>query len=157
MREHVRPPASSMQMISCSNDLEMLSEEWISHCVDELPDEEVDTKYVVTGMFLTVQSADKFNFISKLQTYGSEPKEYHYANNTCASLCADYKMMVWSKTTEVGCAVQLCSSSLLPYIRSYLVACLYKPGIPRVTERPYKTGRSCSKCPEGFECYRKQC
>jgi uncharacterized protein YkwD len=40
----------------------------------------------------------------------SESKNYTYATNTCVGTCGHYTQVVWAKTTELGCAVQTCTT-----------------------------------------------
>ena len=42
-----------------------------------------------------------------VRMWGEEIKDYDYATNSCASgkVCGHYTQIVWSKTTELGCAV----------------------------------------------------
>uniref|UniRef100_A0A5K3FXT3 SCP domain-containing protein n=1 Tax=Mesocestoides corti TaxID=53468 RepID=A0A5K3FXT3_MESCO len=58
--------------------------------------------------------------------------------------------MVWATTTEVGCSIRKCSEE-------YYLMCIYRPGNDTLLGRPYEEGASCSKCPEGYGCYRNQC
>uniref|UniRef100_A0A5K3FX98 SCP domain-containing protein n=1 Tax=Mesocestoides corti TaxID=53468 RepID=A0A5K3FX98_MESCO len=60
--------------------------------------------------------------------------------------------MVWSQTTAVGCTIEACQSDT----RLHTV-CIYKPGEFDPQDRPYEKGQSCTKCPNGFACYRNQC
>uniref|UniRef100_A0A5K3FWX3 SCP domain-containing protein n=1 Tax=Mesocestoides corti TaxID=53468 RepID=A0A5K3FWX3_MESCO len=60
--------------------------------------------------------------------------------------------MVWSQSTAVGCAIKTFQNNGLLY-----TTCIYKPGDYTVRDRPYEGGQSCTKCPNGFACYRNQC
>uniref|UniRef100_A0A5K3FUP4 SCP domain-containing protein n=1 Tax=Mesocestoides corti TaxID=53468 RepID=A0A5K3FUP4_MESCO len=60
--------------------------------------------------------------------------------------------MVWSQTTAVGCTIEACQGDT----RLHTV-CIYKPGEFDPQDRPYEKGQSCTKCHNGFACYRNQC
>ncbi|KAL5967824.1 Peptidase inhibitor 16 [Taenia solium] len=63
---------------------------------------------------------------------------------------------LWSLYT--GCAMRQCDG-LIPQWNNpqYLTVCQYKPGGNYIGQRPYVFGRSCSRCPRGYTCHRKQC
>uniref|UniRef100_A0A5K3FYX2 SCP domain-containing protein n=1 Tax=Mesocestoides corti TaxID=53468 RepID=A0A5K3FYX2_MESCO len=60
--------------------------------------------------------------------------------------------MLWSQTTEVGCTIETCKND-----SNLSTVCIYKPGDFSPEGSPYEKGENCTKCPTGFDCYRKQC
>uniref|UniRef100_A0A5K3FSA8 SCP domain-containing protein n=1 Tax=Mesocestoides corti TaxID=53468 RepID=A0A5K3FSA8_MESCO len=65
--------------------------------------------------------------------------------------------MVWSALTQVGCALKNCPNRDDVSKTRYALVCIYKPGERSVAVRPYESGKSCSRCPDGYGCLRNQC
>uniref|UniRef100_A0A5K3G163 SCP domain-containing protein n=1 Tax=Mesocestoides corti TaxID=53468 RepID=A0A5K3G163_MESCO len=65
--------------------------------------------------------------------------------------------MVLATANEVGCAQNVCLTSNPPPVFEFLNVCLFRRIGGYLTDRPYKSGMSCSECPNGFACERKQC
>uniref|UniRef100_A0A5K3FW69 SCP domain-containing protein n=1 Tax=Mesocestoides corti TaxID=53468 RepID=A0A5K3FW69_MESCO len=65
--------------------------------------------------------------------------------------------LIWATSRQVGCYRHLCEHSDFWTTPRYVMACLYKPARFNSNESPYKRGSSCSGCPRGLGCYRKQC
>lgn len=65
--------------------------------------------------------------------WGSEKKDYNYADNTCISgaACGHYTQIVWKRTTSVGCAMAVCRD------KSQVWACQYSPAGNYVGQKPY--------------------
>ncbi|KAL5971989.1 Peptidase inhibitor 16 [Taenia solium] len=68
------------------------------------------------------------------------------------------EQLVWAESSQFGCARQRCDG-LMQGAKNpqYLTVCQYKPGAKFTGKRPYLYGTSCSKCPEKYSCYHKQC
>lgn len=64
----------------------------------------------------------------------AEEADYDYATNTCApgAVCGHYTQVVWSGSTEVGCARERCAGGL-----GQLWMCNYDPPGNFVGSRPY--------------------
>uniref|UniRef100_A0A5K3FTI9 SCP domain-containing protein n=1 Tax=Mesocestoides corti TaxID=53468 RepID=A0A5K3FTI9_MESCO len=89
--------------------------------------------------------------------FESQKKSYNYENNTCTGLCGSYRRMVWSTASSVGCYQHYCERNGDSTKPLHIMACLLKPVVLDVNERPYKKGRPCSECPYGPDCKRNQC
>uniref|UniRef100_A0A5K3G5X1 SCP domain-containing protein n=2 Tax=Mesocestoides corti TaxID=53468 RepID=A0A5K3G5X1_MESCO len=154
IRENVDPPASNMQLMKYSPELEDLAKQAAQiFCANLYSDLSVHSQF--RGCGTVVHSGDKENqtIISNLNAvYKQEMRMYNYDTNACSEFCYNLKTMLWSQTTAVGCTIEACQGS-----KNYLTACVYKPGDFSVRDRPYEKGQSCTKCPSGFDCYRNQC
>uniref|UniRef100_A0A5K3FUB4 SCP domain-containing protein n=1 Tax=Mesocestoides corti TaxID=53468 RepID=A0A5K3FUB4_MESCO len=156
VREYVKPPASDMMLMNYSFELETMMFNWANRCEVELPNATADIAYQGTGMILTEHIHLTPSYAEKLFFYLRDKQYYNYETNNCSGPCEEYKKLIYANTTEFGCAMQNCSRDSGNYT-SYVFGCLFKPGVPKVIDRPYTNGTSCDKCPDGYECYKKQC
>uniref|UniRef100_A0A5K3F6E3 SCP domain-containing protein n=1 Tax=Mesocestoides corti TaxID=53468 RepID=A0A5K3F6E3_MESCO len=127
VREEVNPPASNMMLMEYSDELEELAKNWLKNCTYILPHGALYPEYkdVVDVLQYGVKREDASFNLSAL--FGSEKNAYNYENNTCTSSCANYRRMVWSTASHVGCYQQYCAQSDLSSKSVYIMACLYKP------------------------------
>jgi pathogenesis-related protein 1 len=63
--------------------------------------------------------------------WGSEIKDYNYADNSCSGVCGHYTQLVWKDTKEVGCAMSVCGDN------GQIWVCSYSPPGNVVGQRPY--------------------
>uniref|UniRef100_A0A5K3FBB4 SCP domain-containing protein n=1 Tax=Mesocestoides corti TaxID=53468 RepID=A0A5K3FBB4_MESCO len=160
VREDVQPPARDMMLMNYSLKLENLMYNWVNRCDVELPNASEYTQYKDTGMILNKHFHLKPSYAEKIFQYLEYEKYYKYDTNNCSSPCDEYKMLIYANTTEFGCAMQTCYNSTSNFTSNdttYVFGCLFKPGVPQVIDRPYTNGTSCEKCPDGYQCYKKQC
>uniref|UniRef100_A0A5K3F1B9 SCP domain-containing protein n=3 Tax=Mesocestoides TaxID=53467 RepID=A0A5K3F1B9_MESCO len=153
LRENVQPPASNMMLLNYSVELEQIAERYLSRCPDNHPDPLVDTEFNGTTMTIKSYSPYKPSVLEYLQDYQSslrfcDSQHRHFA------FCQSHRKMVWAQSTEVGCAIHFCGPARHS---NYLIGCLYKPGMNNPPDQTYTVGESCSQCPQGYSCYRKQC
>ncbi|VDD80496.1 unnamed protein product [Mesocestoides corti] len=127
-RERVKPPASDMQLMTYSQELERSAFNWVSRCKFQYPDSETYPEYQGTSMTVAMTGGSKPSIRNVIQSWFEEEKNYTYANNSCTGHCGGYKQMIWATSNEVGCAMKLCDrlESDMPK-PVYLVACQYKP------------------------------
>ncbi|VDD76003.1 unnamed protein product [Mesocestoides corti] len=118
--------------------MERLAFDWVRRCRNEHPDPEIYPQFKGTGQNLALMQIDSPDWVTMAQIW--------------------YDEMVWATSHEVGCAAYRCDS-LNPEWNppAYLLACQYKPQGNFVGTRPYESGRSCSRCPEGSVCERNLC
>uniref|UniRef100_A0A5K3FQQ7 SCP domain-containing protein n=1 Tax=Mesocestoides corti TaxID=53468 RepID=A0A5K3FQQ7_MESCO len=157
IREEVEPPASNMMLMNYSVELEKLAEKWFLNCSYPLPSPSLHPEFEDVEMVL--QSGPKpedasFEPVSRFQ---EEKEAYRYESNTCTSLCGNYRRIIWATSRQVGCYRHRCEQGTIWTTSRHVMACFYKPVRLNSDERPYKSGSSCSGCPRGLGCYRKQC
>uniref|UniRef100_A0A5K3FI94 SCP domain-containing protein n=1 Tax=Mesocestoides corti TaxID=53468 RepID=A0A5K3FI94_MESCO len=150
LRENVQPPASNMLLMRYSTELESLINEWLENCLLKEPDSTTSPQYHNTSILMAAGSKRNYSFDAIFEGAVYQKNRYTYENNSCAGYCFHYKQIVWAEATEFACATKKCNAH-------YFAMCLYRPAHNWPRERPYATGVSCSKCPEGYECYRNQC
>uniref|UniRef100_A0A5K3FV60 SCP domain-containing protein n=1 Tax=Mesocestoides corti TaxID=53468 RepID=A0A5K3FV60_MESCO len=155
VRESVEPTASNMMFMSYSTELESLAQGYIVNCSFAPPDQNFLPENVSEIPHMSIGARPTFD--EMLKEFASEKQFYDYENNRCTDSCYDYKQMVSAETSAVGCIQRQCTSQTVDAQAMYLTMCLYKPSDKRLNERPYKSGASCSECPEGYTCRSKQC
>ncbi|KAL5102814.1 Peptidase inhibitor 16 [Taenia crassiceps] len=98
------------------------------------------------------------SFTEAVCGYRNEEKRYDYFNNSCTGRCSHYTQMVWASSNLLGCSMRRCDG-INPQWNDpqYLSVCQYKPPGNYRGMKPYEYGISCSKCPDGYSCYRNQC
>jgi pathogenesis-related protein 1 len=66
--------------------------------------------------------------------WGSEKADYNHANNSCkpGKMCGHYTQMVWKTSTQLGCAMAVCTDS-----REQVWVCRYRPAGNVVGRKPY--------------------
>uniref|UniRef100_A0A5K3F7Y3 SCP domain-containing protein n=1 Tax=Mesocestoides corti TaxID=53468 RepID=A0A5K3F7Y3_MESCO len=157
IREEVEPPASNMMLMDYSVELEKLAEIYLLNCAYTFPWVSTNPEFedvevnLLSGFVLedaSFEPASKFDF---------QKQTYNYETNACTGFCANYWRLIWATSRQVGCYRQRCKHSDIWNKSLYVMACLYKPALFNPNENPYKRGSSCSGCPEGLGCYRKQC
>ncbi|EUB56851.1 GLIPR1-like protein [Echinococcus granulosus] len=158
VREHVFPPARNMLLMEYSKEMEMLAAYWAAHCIYEHPDRSRYPQYREVGQNLALTAGFKPSLTESVCVYKTESRFYKFANNSCSHVCGHYTQLVWATSIQVGCAMRQCDD-LRPHWPNpqYLTVCQYKPPGNYVGRKPYIRGRSCSKCPRGYLCYRNQC
>uniref|UniRef100_A0A5K3FES2 SCP domain-containing protein n=1 Tax=Mesocestoides corti TaxID=53468 RepID=A0A5K3FES2_MESCO len=95
-------------------------------------------------------------FLDALTYYGPTRRYYNYDQNKCLVPCHNYKTMVLATLNAIGCYRKICFRKR-DSSQAYLTMCLLLKNGGNPDGRPYKRGDSCSECPDGFVCRRKQC
>lgn len=66
-----------------------------------------------------------------VDAWGNEIQDYDYASNSCHGVCGHYTQVVWKSTSDVGCAMTVCSD------KAQLWVCQYTSRGNMVGEKPY--------------------
>jgi pathogenesis-related protein 1 len=66
-----------------------------------------------------------------VDAWGNEVEDYDYASNSCHGVCGHYTQVVWKSTSDVGCAMTVCSD------KAQLWVCQYTSRGNMVGEKPY--------------------
>uniref|UniRef100_A0A5K3FUL7 SCP domain-containing protein n=1 Tax=Mesocestoides corti TaxID=53468 RepID=A0A5K3FUL7_MESCO len=151
LREHVNPPASNMMLMNYSTEMETLA---VKHLADCRPPANQEA-FQGTSELLIHELPDKSQYVQELCKVNGN--DYNYEKNDCSGSCSEYYQMVWAASTQVGCALKACPSRGDASKPKYELVCIYKLSDNSVAERPYESGRSCSRCPDGYGCQRNQC
>uniref|UniRef100_A0A5K3F9U9 SCP domain-containing protein n=1 Tax=Mesocestoides corti TaxID=53468 RepID=A0A5K3F9U9_MESCO len=137
--------------------LEKLAKKWLSNCTYVVPSASLHPEF--EDVVVNLQSGTKPQDASfePASRFDHQKEAYNYETNTCPTLCGNYRRIIWSTSSQVGCYRRRCDHSDFWVTPRYVMACLYKPGHRNRQERPYERGSSCSGCPPGLGCYRNQC
>ncbi|VDM18336.1 unnamed protein product [Hydatigera taeniaeformis] len=158
VREKVYPPASNMLLMEYSSELEALADRWASRCKFEHPDDRYYPEYKGLGQNIALVGGAKPSFTEAVCGWKDEVKDYDYFSGTCNGVCGHYTQMVWASSNLVGCAMRQCDYMEPSWSNpQYFTVCQYKPAGNIYGEKPYEYGASCSKCPDGYSCFRNQC
>uniref|UniRef100_A0A5K3FKQ5 SCP domain-containing protein n=1 Tax=Mesocestoides corti TaxID=53468 RepID=A0A5K3FKQ5_MESCO len=152
LRERVEPSASNMQLMSYSFELEKLAQQLYPVCAADF--NESDPKYQNVGIIELTSANDKPRFRDLCKVNSSA---YNYDKDKCSGHCINYLQAIWAQTKQIGCALGQCKNMYDPSKLEYYITCIYKPSLLVLNPRPYESGPSCSKCPEGSACHRRQC
>uniref|UniRef100_A0A5K3G6V8 SCP domain-containing protein n=2 Tax=Mesocestoides corti TaxID=53468 RepID=A0A5K3G6V8_MESCO len=107
IRQDVQPPASNMNMLSYSEEMEKLASDWLTRCSFGYPSPSTYPAFNGTGMLLRKVANSRLRF--QVVSYAAkQAKNYKYDDNTCSGSCKKYKLLVWAASTEVGCAIAKC-------------------------------------------------
>uniref|UniRef100_A0A5K3F603 SCP domain-containing protein n=1 Tax=Mesocestoides corti TaxID=53468 RepID=A0A5K3F603_MESCO len=150
LREEVQPPASEMNLLSYSKNMERIANKWVLRCIPEYPSDYKYKQYVGTGFVFSMFNGQP-QFKNALFA-ANNSISYNYAKNLCTGSCKNYKQAVTAASTEFGCAKHYCSNLDLG-----LVACAFNNADNRQRGLPYVSGKSCSKCPTDYYCVHNQC
>uniref|UniRef100_A0A5K3FJP4 SCP domain-containing protein n=1 Tax=Mesocestoides corti TaxID=53468 RepID=A0A5K3FJP4_MESCO len=151
LREHVNPPASNMLLMNYSLELENLAVQFFADCQPPSNRE----PFQGTADLLIDGLPEKPKYVEELCKVNGN--DYDYEKNDCSGNCREYKLMVWATAAQVGCASKECPNGFDALKSRYALVCIYKPSDNFLAKRPYESGESCSRCPDGYRCLRNQC
>uniref|UniRef100_A0A5K3F9V4 SCP domain-containing protein n=1 Tax=Mesocestoides corti TaxID=53468 RepID=A0A5K3F9V4_MESCO len=157
IREELEPPASNMMLMDYSFELEKSAKKWLMNCTYILPSASPYPEFKDLEVNLQSGYKREDSSFEPASRFDSQKELHDYEDNTCPSLCGNYRRIVFATSRQIGCYRRLCEHRDFWTTPQYVIACLYKPGRRNRYERPYQRGSSCSGCPRGLGCYRKQC
>ena len=139
------------------NDLEKIASEFAAKCiVAHNPDRhKAAKKFDWVGENIawgTGSCGDKDcgDVYEGVKRWFTESKSYDYKSGECSGKCTLYTQMAWWESNKLGCGARKCGD------RTILV-CNYAPGGNYVGQRPYTSGKPCSRCPGEMTCEDNLC
>ncbi|CAH8865157.1 unnamed protein product [Trichobilharzia szidati] len=135
-----QPPAANMAKLIWSYELANISKSVAMKC-QPYPDNITmrgKTHWRYVGQNVAVVAAIR----EAAARWFSEHSNYDFQANKCREnrKCANYKQMVYSETTNVGCAYRKCDNFKAPF--NIVVVCTYGPGGKYFSKRPYKAWKN---------------
>ncbi|XP_021361825.1 cysteine-rich secretory protein LCCL domain-containing 2-like [Mizuhopecten yessoensis] len=103
---------------------------------------------------------DMYSINNAMRNWYGERGLWHGGTGHCGAAC-HYTQIVWSRTTRLGCALNLCA--VLPdgngrvYRNAKYFVCFYSPMGNWVGEPAFLRGQPCSRCPAGNSCFNGLC
>ncbi|XP_055045330.2 peptidase inhibitor 16 isoform X4 [Misgurnus anguillicaudatus] len=147
LRSQVQPSAAFMQKVVWNETVRLVAESYAAKCIfDDNPD--LPNLKLGENLYVTT---DSLNITKAMLKWFDENRDYDFDSNSCRedTFCRQYTRMVWSNSTQIGCAAHLCQTIKgLGLKNATLLVCDYYPRGNYEGQRPYEQGESCSKCPE---------
>ncbi|KAL5964634.1 GLIPR1-like protein 1, partial [Taenia solium] len=138
--------------------LESLAYYWTGANDSKLPDRKNYAHNREIGMNIAFSTGRKPSLAESICPWVKEAQYYIYANNTCRHTCGEYKQMISSHTSEVGCAMGERNDVVPGWPNpQYVTVCVYRPRGNFGTTKPYRSAPSCYYCRMDEYCYRNQC
>jgi len=166
-RSMVEPPAVHMERLNHSEVLADLAGSYGSRCLYKHSYEKDRTpEYDDPGENLYATNEINTNLTRVVEEgmslWWEEKKNFHYelANVTAhqcdaGKKCGHYTEIAWETNKAIGCAVVHCNNLFMEgktYELGVMLVCNYGGGGNYEDERPYKSGKSCSECPDTCLC-----
>lgn len=165
-----QPSASNMNQLVWDNGLAKVAQDYSAKCIwGHNPNRRYDlnkylsytsfdyvNQYVGENLFISTGSESLDTIMRGIDFWYNENPYYTYGTvsgtATCQSgkQCGHYTQLVWANTRYVGCGYTKCATvqNLPTFTNAILFACNYYFAGNYVGDYPYKTGTSCSKCPQ---------
>lgn len=135
VRADVSPaPASPLAALTWSTTLQVAAQTWADGCdFSHSSNGYGENIYASTGNSTSAQSV--------VGAWAGEADDYDYATNSCSGVCGHYTQIVWDDTTQLGCAVRVCTTGS-PFPSMYgptwtFVVCNYDPPGNVGSQKPY--------------------
>ncbi|CAH8581480.1 unnamed protein product [Dicrocoelium dendriticum] len=134
---HTQPGAQFMTVLTWDDDLARNAQFLASQCVvghDKAQDRRT-AEFPLVGQ----NWAGVGNYTEAVRRWFDENVFYNYWTNKCEpkKVCGHYTQIVWAKTRKLGCGIERCPKSKMPF--KYSVVCNYGPAGNFVGQRPYDT------------------
>lgn len=149
LRSEVQPSAAFMQKVVWDEAIRLVAEGYAAKCIWDHNPELEDLKmgenlFVGTGTF---------NATKAVMDWFKEHLDYDYEKNDCDEdkMCGHYTQLVWADTKKIGCATHFCDTlENLDFKKATLLVCDYHPHGNIEGQKPYESGKTCSKCPDNL-------
>lgn len=166
-------PAADMLEIKWNRDLARKAQNWAKKCkFAHFTENYGQNLYQVSGYGHTthVNKAEVNRFMNnwgqreKAIDFPKAIREYQQSGKLRGPL-RHYSQIIWSSTSQVGCAYAICDRSNDPNDldrfgkrkKKKIVVCNYSSAGNIRGRAWYKVGRSCSACPTGTRCHKRLC
>ncbi|KFQ17414.1 Serotriflin, partial [Merops nubicus] len=150
LRRAVKPTASNMLKMEWSRPAAENAQKWANQCTLTHSPVNMRTTNVPCGENLFMSSAP-FSWPYAIQAWYNEVKDFKYGTGatTRGAVIGHYTQVVWSKSSQIGCAVAYCPNREY----KYFYVCHYCPAGNLISSipTPYKAGPPCGDCPNACD------
>jgi len=126
-----RTAVGAPDLVYDNGELQTAAEEWLVHLIAEQNCDMVHNLDSPLGENLAWNRGFESNPGLVMEGWMLEEANYDYDSNTCAGRCGHYLQVIWSETTSVGCAVDICEDG------ADIWMCTYDPAGNIPDELPY--------------------
>ncbi|XP_033119763.1 cysteine-rich venom protein TEL1-like isoform X2 [Anneissia japonica] len=157
-RKNVSPPAADMTELEWSDEVAGVAEAWSAKCIMS---HNPNRNGYGENMAMSTKPYRGGELRKAVKAWYREFKNYNYTTGGCEGVCGHYTQVVDTRSVKIGCATNRapCSGPSFPY----RLFCNYSPAGNFNNQKPYQTGKKCTRCPDnakycnnGFcECKRK--
>ncbi|XP_016347484.1 peptidase inhibitor 16-like [Sinocyclocheilus anshuiensis] len=149
LRSKVQPSATFMQKVVWDEALRVVAEAYAAKCIwDHNP--QLEELSIGENLFV---GTGPFNATKALLDWFGEHVDYDFETNNCPEdkMCGHYTQMVWADSNRIGCAIHSCDTlEGLDFKKATLLVCDYYPTGNFEGQKPYESGKPCSKCPDNL-------
>jgi uncharacterized protein YkwD len=132
-------PNPALPLLTWSATVAATAQAWADQCRFE---HNPNLRSLNLGENIAAATPNTLTTMGVVQGWASESDYYDYGTNSCApgKVCGHYTQLVWSNTTQVGCATALCTKNS-PFgakvPKWQLWVCNYAPPGNFVGQKPY--------------------
>ncbi|XP_036107352.1 glioma pathogenesis-related protein 1 [Molossus molossus] len=162
LRSEVKPKASNMLYMTWDPVLAQIAKAWARKCQFSHNDQlksphRLHQNFTSLGENIWSGSVSIFSVSSAITSWYNERQDYDFKTRKCSKVCGHYTQVVWADSYKVGCAVRFCPTiSGLTFPNAAHFICNYGPAGNYPTW-PYKSGSTCSACPQNDKCLDNLC
>ena len=156
IRQGVSPPAADMREIQWSNCLAAVANDYLHRCdgptrnpgrLTEAQNRGCNASEFSVGENIYSTSGILVSSTAAIDSWGAQSLVYTYPS-ACSDKCLDYFQLIWSSTSQVGCAFLDLSTGCTSGTGTLVICDFAEGSIPPIS--PYTEGAACSACTAPF-------
>jgi len=141
-RSAVNPPAATpLPPLKWNAELAQVAQAYAEECIFGHNGDRTSQQATFTHVGENIYGSSVTDFATVwpagVTAWHAEVSDYNHAANSCSAVCGHYTQIVWETTTDVGCGIYQCSSSLDLGPNAAFLVCNYGPAGNFNGEKPY--------------------